>query len=135
MIFGASSAVRLVCIWVAWGVTLVLPASSWAHARLVRSEPANQAVLASPPKMIRLWFNEILDRGFHSVEVFEAAQLEEKKRNNLVVGPVEVNPADRTELRVKLPVLGVGKYVVEYRVLSRDGHTAPGRLTFEIRTP
>ncbi|GIW43042.1 MAG: cation resistance protein [Candidatus Binatia bacterium] len=108
---------------------------AWAHARLLRSEPRDNAVIPAAPRTLRLWFNEVLDRGFHTVEVFSAAELKAKQRRNLVSGPPEVNPEDRTELRVPLPELAPGRYVVEYRVLSRDGHSAPGRVSFEIRAP
>ncbi|MCX8071555.1 MAG: copper resistance protein CopC [Candidatus Binatia bacterium] len=111
------------------------PNVCWAHARLLRSEPVNREVLRSSPPMIRLWFNELLDRGFHSIEVFVASELKAKRRRNLASGSPEVNPDDRTELRVRIPELSPGEYVVEYRVLSRDGHSAPGRITFEIRAP
>lgn len=126
---------RAAVVLVLGAVCLASPASVSAHARLVRSEPANEEVLPSPPTVIRLWFNENLDRGFHSIEVFAASELKGKKRTNLVSGPPEVNPSDRTELRAVVSGLTVGRYVVEYRVLSRDGHTAPGRLTFEVRAP
>jgi len=118
----------------ALAVTL-LPLAAWAHALLVRSEPKDKETLSTPPKVVRLWFNELLDRGLHAVEVFPASDLKAKKRKSLTAGPPAVNPDDRTELRVELAPLPPGKYVVEYRVLSRDGHSAPGRITFEVLTP
>ena len=129
---GASNG--LACFVLAVAVTMQ-PFAAWAHALLVRSEPKDKQALSTPPKVVRLWFNELLDRGLHAVEVFPASDLKAKKRKSLTAGPPAVNPDDRTELRVELAPLPPGKYVVEYRVLSRDGHSAPGRITFEVLPP
>lgn len=109
------------------------PAALWAHARVLRSEPGDKQVVNVPPATARLCFNELLDRGFHTAEVFPAEDLRQKQRRNLVGGTPVVNPSDRTELQVPLQPLHPGKYVVERRVLSRDSHTAPGRISFEVR--
>jgi methionine-rich copper-binding protein CopC len=111
---------------------LLIPAAAHAHARLLRSQPAKEAQLATPPARIDLWFNELLDRGFNGIEVFAAAELQSKERTNLTRGAAAVDPTDRTHLSVPLPALPPGEYVVEYRVLSRDGHSAPGRFTFRV---
>jgi methionine-rich copper-binding protein CopC len=44
-----------------------------------------------------------------------------------------VDPKDRTHLMVKVGALKPGDYVVDWRVLSRDGHSAPGRITFTVK--
>jgi methionine-rich copper-binding protein CopC len=109
---------RLVCM-----LTLVLLdfglRDAAAHARLVRSNPADKAVLTAPPARVELWFNELLDQGFHSLEVIPAAQLKTK----------------RTRVSIALKLLPPGDYVIEWRVLSRDGHSAPGRLRFTVKAP
>lgn len=103
-----------------------------AHARMVRSIPAKNAELTKSPGQIDLWFNELLDEGFNSVEVFPSAELTSKKHANLVKDKAAVDPADRTHLTIKIAPLSPGEYVVEWRVLSRDGHSAPGRITFHF---
>jgi len=65
--------------------------------------------------------------------VIPAAELSAKTHTNLAKGKPKVDPADRTHLTVGLAALKPGKYVIQYRVLSRDGHTAPGRVTFQVR--
>ncbi len=104
-----------------------------AHARLVRSEPARDAEVTAAPRQLELWFNELLENGFNHVTVFPSIELGIKKRSNLTSGKPVVDPRDRTRLTVKLEPLAPGEYVVEWRVLSRDGHTAPGRFTFRVR--
>jgi copper resistance protein C len=103
-----------------------------AHARMIRSIPQKNAELSGIPKQIELWFNELLDDGFNSVEVFTAAELTSEHHTNLASEKAVVDPKDRTHLTVKLGPLSPGEYVVQWRVLSRDGHTAPGRLTFSV---
>lgn len=103
-----------------------------AHARLVRSQPAKDAHLTAAPASIELWFNELLDHGFNGIEVFAAAEKQEKQRTNLAQGAAVVDPDDRTHLSVPMSPLPPGQYVIEYRVLSRDGHSAPGRIAFTI---
>jgi len=111
----------------------VIPSAS-AHARLTRSQPGQKAELTHAPAQVELWFNELLDEGFNYVAVFpaEEAKLKPRQRTNFVEGRPEVDAGDRTHLTVKLKSLTPGSYVIEYRVLSRDGHTAPGRLQFTV---
>lgn len=118
-------------ILAAWLFLTIVPAAQ-AHARLVRSAPAKSEVLAGPPAQLELWFNELLDEGFNSIEVFAAAEGAAKKRTNLAREKPVVDRRDRTRLTLKMPPLPPGEYVVEWRVLSRDGHSAPGRFTFRI---
>ena len=103
-----------------------------AHARLVKSTPAKNATLSKSPDQLDLWFNELLEEGFNTIEVFNSTELDAAKHTNLTSGKPAVDPADKTHLSVKLGSLPPGEYVVEWRVLSRDGHSAPGRLLFRI---
>ena len=123
---------------VAWGLALLLllrPLPAAAHARLVRSSPANQALVATPPERIELWFSELLENGFNSVEIVRTTELATQHRTNLAQGAPMVDRDDRTHLLVPVPRLAPGSYAVEWRVLSRDGHSATGRFTFQIGTP
>ena len=106
--------------------------SALAHAQLIKSEPSDKARLKQAPTRVELWFNELLDESFNSVEVIPAAELSLKKHSNLCKGQPKVDPSDRTHLTVSVASLKPGKYVIQYRVLSRDGHTAPGRVSFEV---
>jgi copper resistance protein C len=109
------------------------PRGALAHARLVRSTPASQARLATPPERVELWFSELLESRFNSVEVVPAAEVTAKLRPNLARGAPTVDRDDRTRMMVPVQELGPGDYAVEWRVLSRDGHTAAGRFTFRVQ--
>jgi len=106
--------------------------SAWAHARLLKSVPAKQTEVAVAPTQIDLWFNELLDDGFNSLEVYPSSQIGEKKHTDFTAEKPCVDSNDKTHLFAKLKPLSPGEYIVEWRVLSRDGHSAPGRLTFKI---
>lgn len=110
----------------------VLEGTALAHARLVRSVPERDAGLAQSPAQAELWFNELLDDGFNSIAIFSANDLTAAKRKNFATTKPALDPKDRTHLVLKLPPLAPGEYVLEWRVLSRDGHSAPGRLRFRV---
>ncbi len=103
-----------------------------AHAHLVKSAPEKEAVLTKAPARIDLWFNELLEDGFNTILVYPKSELGKEKPSDFTDGKVTVDPKDRTHLTVKLKALAPGEYVVDWRVLSRDGHSAPGRITFTV---
>lgn len=103
-----------------------------AHARLLRAKPADKAELTQAPARLELWFNELLDDGFNSIEVFPASELSLETHGNLATGAPQLDTNDHTHLVVELQPLPRGDYVVEWRVLSRDGHSAPGRIRFRV---
>jgi len=122
----------LSAVVMAVGLLLLIPRAAEAHARLVRSEPVSDARLSSLPTSINLWFNELLDDAFNSIAVFPVAEVSSEHRTDFVLGTATVDPADETHLTVPLTRMPPGEYIVEYRVLSRDGHSAPGRFTFHV---
>ena len=113
-------------------LSLLGVSSVFAHAQITKSSPADKAKLQVAPDKIEIWFNELLDDGFNTIDVFTAAELKAKKHTNLAKGIPVVDPKDRTHVSISLETLKPGDYIVDYRVLSRDGHTAPGRITFKV---
>lgn len=113
---------------------LVLGTSSaaYAHARLERSSPANGATVAAP-SAIALWFNELLDDEFNDVAVYRAKpDGTPADDTNLATGKPQVDASDRTHLTTPVGKMTTGPYVVQYKVLSRDGHSARGRVLFRV---
>ena len=114
--------ILLVILYSAWAV----PAAS-AHALLVRSTPAANAVLAQPPVQVEIFFSEPLEEQLSSIRVFDS--------NNLSVdaGDVRVDPADPTRLTVTLHSISDGVYTVTWKVVSSiDGHQTTGSFPFAI---
>ncbi len=51
----------LLAALLAFCLALVLPGTSEAHAILLRSDPAKDAVLSAAPYQVRMWFSEALN--------------------------------------------------------------------------
>jgi len=111
----------------------LLAAPAGGHARLLRAAPADKSVVKESPARVELWFNELLDVSFNNIEVYRAAEVRQKQRKNFVKSKPQVDAKDRTHIVAELEPLAPGEYCVEYRVLSRDGHTAPGRFSFRVQ--
>jgi hypothetical protein len=125
---------RVETAWPRWPwlvlLALAVGLAPWlarGHAALVKSTPAQRAVLTRPPDRIRLWFNEPLEPRFARVSVWDE-QGQQLDRQDVLVGP-----EDRKTLSVGVPELGPGVYTVRYRVLSVDGHVVEGSLRFTVR--
>ena len=101
-----------------------------AHARLVAASPRASSRLDASPATVDLWFDEVLDEGFHEVSVVPDDAPASSARNR--AGAVSVDPDDRTHLVAPLERLHDGSWVVLWRVLSRDGHGARGRHEFRV---
>ncbi len=101
-----------------------------AHARLVASSPRAGSRLAASPPAIELWFDEVLDAGFHEVTVVSAGAPSTGAASR--ARAVAVDPNDGTHLVAPIEPLGDGAWVVLWRVLSRDGHGARGRFEFRV---
>ena len=63
----------LVAILFAVCLALLLPGISEAHAILLRSDPAKDAVLSVAPDQVRLWFSETLNPAFSTAAVVNGA--------------------------------------------------------------
>jgi len=105
----------------------LVPPKALAHAKLIRARPNAFETLAETPASVELWFNERLEDEFNSIEVVDVAgrMVEE--------GHARVNPQDRTNLRARINTLPPGSYVVRWKILSVDGHTARGRFMFSVK--
>ncbi|MDI1266651.1 MAG: copper resistance protein CopC [bacterium] len=93
----------------------------WAHATLVSAEPADGSVLAQPPKMVQLHFNEGVTPAV--VSLIDAAG---KARD------VATRAVGQSVLMVLPEDLPQGTQIVSYRVVSQDGHPVAGSLVFSI---
>ena len=101
---------------------LLQAAPAAAHAKLVGSDPAAEAVIASP-KMIMLTFSQ-------AVEPVEA------KLTNVQTGAVADLPAPMAQgamLHYSLTgALVAGKYELSYRVVTPDTHVTTGTISFSV---
>jgi copper resistance protein C len=103
------------------------PAVALAHAVLVKSIPAQRASLVEPPPRIELWFNERLEPAYSKASVTNEAGTQVDLRD------VAVSTEDPRRLSLSLPPLKPGRYTVNFRVLSVDGHVVESRLSFTVK--
>jgi copper transport protein len=114
-------------VLVAVAAALGLAGAVAAHAELVSSSPAANAVLASAPDRVELTFSEPIDPATAFVDL-----LDPSGRAVEGVGDVGVSEDGRTAA-VALPALDPGVYTVSYQVVSAvDGHATTGILAFLV---
>lgn len=95
-----------------------------AHNVLVGSDPAEGARLDAGPRQVRLTFDQPVREGYNTINVVgpEGEYWTEggvRVEGRSVTTPVrELGPA--------------GNYTVGYRVLSNDGHSVTGEVTFTL---
>ena len=98
-----------------------------AHALLLRSNPAANAVLTQPPVQVELFFSEAVEEKLSTIKVFDS--------NGAVVdvGDVRVDLADPTRMTVSLHSLSDGVFTVTWKVVSAvDGHQGTGSFPFAL---
>lgn len=105
--------------------TLAAAPRADAHATLVTTNPANDAVLAAPPARVVLRFDEAVATTSDSLRVLD----EDAQR-------VEVGKPTRPRgdtVAVELPPkLGRGTYTVAWSVVSADTHPVHGAFVFSV---
>ena len=101
-----------------------------AHARFVRSEPGQGAVVSIEPKRVDIWFAQDLFRrqGENWILVLGP------RGSEVQSGETKIDDDDRQHLWVELmSPLESGEYIVEWRNLSaEDGDTAGGDFSFTL---
>ena len=109
-------------------VALVLCASgpAFAHAQLRNATPTVGGSVAAAPSEISLNFSEALEPSFSTVVVRDAFG----KRVDKADAHLDSN--DRTTMRVSLPTLTEGTYIVVWRALSPDTHKTEGAFIFRV---
>jgi copper transport protein len=116
---------RIILLVMAYSLWVVPPAS--AHAVLVRSTPAANAVLAQPPVQVEIFFSEPLEPELSSIRVFDSENL------SVDAGDVRVDPSNPARLTVSLHFLPDGVYTVTWKVVSSiDGHQTTGSFPFAV---
>lgn len=98
-----------------------------AHATLLRTDPAENAVLAQPPSEVNLWFSEPISPRFSAFRVLDI------DGRVIKLTGIERDPADRTHVSLTLPKLTPGLYSVIWKVLSdTDGHFTQSNFVFGV---
>lgn len=106
------------------GLALALPASAWGHATLVRTIPANGAVVSKAPTEIRVVFDDAVRTG-PGIEAIR----------NSGGSVLEGRPSIAAERTLVIPLkhgLADGDYSARWSIVSDDGHLETGVIAFAI---
>jgi copper transport protein len=105
-------------------LALAQASHAFAHASLVRAEPADGAVLAQPPPTLRLTFNEpVSPLVIRLIAPSGEWILPEVAAENSII---MITPPR---------LLAQGSHVLSWRVISADGHPVGGSLVFSVGAP
>ena len=106
------------------GLALALPASAWGHATLVRTIPANGAIVALAPTEIRVLFDDTVRTG-PGIEAI----------HNSGGSVLDGRPSIAAERTLVIPLrhgLADGDYSARWSIVSDDGHLETGVIAFAI---
>lgn len=116
------------CAAVLTMLSLLFQANSvMAHATLVKSDPPRRASLSTPPKQIQLWFNEKIEASYASVAVLDS------NKKSITDNNPEVVSDDPKSVVLNIPEIESGRYTVQYRVMSVDGHVIESSFDFSVK--
>lgn len=97
-----------------------------AHAQLRSATPEIGGTVASSPAEVLVNFSETLEAVFSTVIVRDAVGKRVDKTD------AHLDPHDRKTMRVSLPPLPNGIYIVEWRALTTDTHRTEGAFIFRV---
>jgi copper transport protein len=103
---------------------LAAPAAAWAHATLVRTNPANGAVLAHAPRTIVVTFDDTVRVGSGNAAVANATSTAVTNGHAQAHGRTLTIP-----LRAHL---SDGDYSARWSIVSDDGHREQGVIAFAV---
>jgi copper transport protein len=108
-------------------VWLWTAAAAQAHAVLIASRPATNAILAEAPTELLLEFSESIVLPFSSVTLID------QSGRPSTVGDLRPHNPQNSAIILDLPPLSEGVYLVNWRALSAvDGHTTTGSFAFGV---
>lgn len=105
-------------------LALLLPAAAWGHATLIRTTPADGAVLARSPASVRLVFDDVVQRGPGIAAVRNGG-------GSILAGTPRIE-GGRTLVLPLRPRLARGDYTVRWAIVSDDGHLESGVIAFAV---
>lgn len=117
----------------AWGLlaailllaVLAVPNAAFAHAALIKAEPADGAVLAQAPSQFSLTFSEPVS----------PLVLTLVRPDGTPVALTSFRLNDQTVEIDNPQKLGAGTHVLSWRVISEDGHPVGGSVVFSVGAP
>ncbi|MDQ2716071.1 MAG: copper resistance protein CopC [Chloroflexota bacterium] len=120
-----------IALLLAISIVFLFPGVSEAHAILLRSDPAKDAVLQASPTRVQMWFSEDLNPTFSTAAVVNG------KNQRVDRHDARVSSGDPHEMDLSLaPNLPPAVYIVIWRSDSNDdGHVLSGSFLFKVANP
>jgi copper transport protein len=126
MVFKKTHRIVLV-LSVVLAATAVTHLPSFGHASVLRSDPADNAVLDTPPEQVRIWFTEPVAVDFSTFRMIDI------QGQTVKLAGIQRDEADHKIITLIMPELSSGVYSIHWNVLSEaDGHDTQGVLAFGI---
>lgn len=101
-------------------------APAFAHAFLVKSDPAVGSTVSTAPKVLLLTYTEALEVPFCTVTVTDGMGM------NDAAGKPQPVPGHPNEMQVPLNITMPGKILVAWHALSVDTHKTQGSFSFTV---
>jgi copper transport protein len=101
------------------------PPSAAVHATLVSSEPAANSRLASSPTRVRLVFSEPVEGKLGRISLHPTT-------GAVITLRAGADPRDVHAVIAPVDALAPGRYRVDWRVVSADGHPVDGTFAFTV---
>jgi methionine-rich copper-binding protein CopC len=111
------------------GTASIHPLGAAAHAIVLESVPAPDAVLAEPPANAMLRFNSKIEKRLTRVTLTPSGGAP----RSLAILNDGAGSGEPDRVVVSLGSLTPGPYVLRYKVLSADGHVTEGALRFTVK--
>ncbi len=106
------------------------PRIAYAHASLIRANPANNETLRRPPARIVLNFSEAIEQRLTQIQVAD------NNKNRVDDGPIAFDDRDPTFASIGVKTLAPGLYFVKWSNVSTvDGHPYNGQYPFIVLNP
>jgi methionine-rich copper-binding protein CopC len=103
--------------------------ASARHLRLVKSEPTDSAVVATPPKELKLWFSEVPALSVTRVSLTRG-------RDTVALGRLTRAAAAGSPIVAGMTgAVPAGSYTVGWRTMGNDGHVISGSFGFKVAAP
>ncbi|MGH9032788.1 MAG: copper resistance protein CopC, partial [Acidimicrobiia bacterium] len=110
----------------AFALVAIGASPAYAHAELETTDPQAGAVYDTAPSEVTLRYSEPVEASLGAVRLYDG------RGQRLDTGAPSHPDGEGSAVRVDLPGLRDGSYVVTWRVLSADSHPVRGAFTFQV---
>jgi methionine-rich copper-binding protein CopC len=108
---------------------LALSNQASAHATLVKSNPAADAVLTQQPSAIQAWYSEEVAVKGSFIRLYDSAD------KLLATGGVDLNDHNHESMKLIPPLLPAGTYTIKWHAISADdNHVTQDEFRFTVQS-